>query len=177
MDLIGKVSGMPSHQSPDHGYSGMVKEPAIYVLTSPATPWVDWPYPGPHHTIDAALDAAGQADALVQYNVYKKVYDSQENVRHAVINALNVAVPQAYRRVAGGGVGVRNYRPTESPMAILTSLLRLYGRLTPTERTGMEARWSTPWNTSYLIETFFDGLEDCFVMTTSTTPPRIVLAI
>ena len=48
------------------------------------------------------LDAAVQADALVQYNAYKKVYDLQENVRRAVINALNVAVPQAYRRVAGG---------------------------------------------------------------------------
>ena len=106
----------------------MVEEPAIYALTSPATPWVDWPDPGPHRTIDAALDAAGQADALVQYNAYKKVYDFQENVRRAVINALNVAVPQAYRWVAGGGVGVRNYRPTDSPMAILASLCRLYGR-------------------------------------------------
>ena len=85
------------------------------------------------------MDAAGQADALVQYNAYKKVYDSQKNVRLAVINTLNVAVPHAYRRVAGGGVGVRNYRPTDSPMAILASLCRLYGRLTPTERTGMEA--------------------------------------
>ena len=122
LDLIGKLSGMPSHQFPDHGYSGMVKEPAIYALTSPTTPWVDWPNPGPHRTIDAALDAAGQADALVQYNAYKKVYASQENVRCAVINALNVAVPQAYRRMAGGGVGVRNYRPTDIPMAILASL-------------------------------------------------------
>ena len=100
----------------------MVKEPAIYALTSPATPWVDWPDPGTHRAINAALDAAGQADALVQYNTYKKVYDSQENVRRGFINALNVAVPQAYRRVAGGGVGVRNYRPTDSPMAILASM-------------------------------------------------------
>ena len=76
----------------------MVKEPEIYALTSPATPWVDWPDPGPHRTIDAALDAAGQEDALVQYNAYNKVYDSQENVCRAVINALNVAVPQAYQR-------------------------------------------------------------------------------
>ena len=73
----------------------MVEEPAIYALTSPATPWVDWPDPGPHRTIDAALDAASQADALVQYNAYKKVYDLQENVRRAFINALNVAVLQA----------------------------------------------------------------------------------
>ena len=109
LDLIVKLSVIPSHQSPDHGYSGMVEEPAIYALTSPSTPWVDWPDPGPHRTIDEALDAAFQADALVQYNAYKKVYDSQENVHRAVINALNVVVPQAYRRVAGGGVGVRNY--------------------------------------------------------------------
>ena len=35
----------------------------------------------------------------------------------------------------------------------------------------MEAQWSTPWNTSYPIETFFDRLEDCFVMVTSNQPP------
>ena len=74
LDQISKLSGMPSHQSPDHGYSGMVEEPAIYALTSPTTPWVDWPDPRPHRTIAVALDAAGQADALVQYNAYKKVY-------------------------------------------------------------------------------------------------------
>ena len=108
MDLLGKLSGMPSHQSPNHGYSGMVEEPTLYALTSPTTPWVDWPDPGPYRTIDASLDAAGQAGALVQYNANKKVYDSQGNVRRAVINALNVAVPQAYRQVAGGGVGLRN---------------------------------------------------------------------
>ena len=93
LDLIGNLSGMPSHQSPDQGYYGMVEEPAIYTLTSSTTPWVDWPDPGTHRTIDAALDAAGQADALVQYNTNKKVYNSQENVRRAFINALNVAVP------------------------------------------------------------------------------------
>ena len=129
LDLIDKLSGMPSHQSSDHGYSGI----AIYALTSPTTPWVDWPDPGPNRTIDAALDAAGQAEALVQYNAYKKVYDFQENVRRAVINALNAAVPQAYRRVAGRGVGVRNYRPTDIPTDILAGLHRMYGRLTPTE--------------------------------------------
>ena len=41
LGLIGKLSGMPSHQSPDHGYSGMVEEPEIYALTSPAPPWVN----------------------------------------------------------------------------------------------------------------------------------------
>ena len=102
LDLIGKLSGMPSHQSTDHGYSGMVEETAIYALTSPATPWVDWLDPGPHRTIDTSLDSAGQADALVQYNAYKKVYDLQENIRRAVINTLNVAVPQAYRRLSVG---------------------------------------------------------------------------
>ena len=66
---------------------------------------------------------------------------------------------------------MRNYRPTDIPMAILASLRRLYGRLTPTERPGMEAQWSTPWNTSYPIETFFDRLKDCFVMETRNHPP------
>ena len=102
-----------------------------------------------YRTIDAAFDAAVQVDALVQYNAYKKVYDSQDNVRRTVINALNVAVPQAYRQVTGGGVGVRNYRPTDSPMAILASLRRLYGRLTPHGENGHGSSMDHP--VEYLV--------------------------
>ena len=60
LDLICKLSGMPLHQFPDHGYSGMIEEPEIYALTSPATPWVNWPNPMLRPSCDGVLDPASR---------------------------------------------------------------------------------------------------------------------
>jgi hypothetical protein len=39
MDLEQKLETIPSHQSPEHGYAGMVMDPALYALRAPTTPW------------------------------------------------------------------------------------------------------------------------------------------
>jgi hypothetical protein len=39
-DLDDKLETIPAHQSPDHGFSGMVMAPEIYALHTP-TPWSD----------------------------------------------------------------------------------------------------------------------------------------
>ena len=46
-DLEQKLETIPSHQSPEFGYVGMVMPPEIYTLRT-TTPWNDWPDPGPH---------------------------------------------------------------------------------------------------------------------------------
>ena len=60
-------------------------------------PWTDFPDPGPHRMIDPAMNTAGQADLLVEYNYNKGVYDSEQNIKATVIMALNKAVPPEYR--------------------------------------------------------------------------------
>ena len=168
-DLVGKMSTVPSYQSMDEGYGGMVDDTAIYALRC-ATPWVAYPDPGPHRVIDPSNNTAGQADELVQYNFKYGVYESQENVKSAVIAGLNIAVPDAYKRVAGAGVGTRMYRTTDDPRDIISELRRLYGRLTPTEREAMDTKWNAPWNTSMPIEHYFKGLEEMFILSTKYPP-------
>ena len=46
-DFVGKMSTVPSYQSMDEGYGGMVNDTAIYARRC-ATPWVAYPDPGPH---------------------------------------------------------------------------------------------------------------------------------
>ena len=111
----------------------MVEEPTMFDLRC-KTPWVAWPDPGPHHVVDPSLNTVGQADALLQYNFKNGVYESNEHVKAAVIGGLNLAVPSAYRKVAGGGVGTRMYRTTDDPLERIKQLRQLYGQLRPMER-------------------------------------------
>ena len=93
-DLVEKLSSVPSYQSTDEGYGGMVEDQTIFALRC-KTSWVAWPDPGPHRVVDPSLNTAGQADALVQYNFKSGVYESNEHVKPAVIGGLNLAVPSA----------------------------------------------------------------------------------
>ena len=90
-----KLQTIPCHQAPEHGFLGMVMPPAIYALRSDA-PWEEWPDPGPHPA--AAETTAEQNNLHVVYEANKAVYDSQQNVRRAVTETLNAAVPNAFRK-------------------------------------------------------------------------------
>jgi hypothetical protein len=173
-DLVGKLSTTPSFQSMEEGYGGMVEDVLIYALRC-ATPWVPRTDPGPHRTINPENNTAGQADELVQYNFKKGVYDSQENVKAAVIAALNLSVPDAYKKVGGAGVGVRMYRTMDDPKEIIKGLRRLYGRLSPNERAAMDTKWSSPWNTASPVEHYFKGLEEMYILATKY-PPEFTMA-
>ena len=109
---------------------GFVASREEYALTG-ENPWNDYPDPGCHRTLGG--NAAQQRDSDVRYNFMANVYNSQENVRQAINNALTVAVPEMYRR-AQGQLGPAIYTPTEDPRAILLSLSRGYGKQTPTEK-------------------------------------------
>ena len=79
----------------------MVDDPTIFDLRCP-TVWVAWPDPGPDRVVDPAPNIAGQLDALVQCNFRSDVYESNKNVKTAVIGGLNLLAPSAYTGLTGG---------------------------------------------------------------------------
>ena len=64
------------------------------------------------------MNTAGQADLLVEYNYNKGVYDLEQNIKAAVIMALNKAVPPEYRQIPNA-VGTREFRITGAPLQII----------------------------------------------------------
>ena len=168
-DLIAKLGSLPSHQSREHGYIGMIMQPVLYARRSNAA-WQDFPDPGPHRTIDPQLNTAGQADVLVEWTYKKGVYDSEQNIKAAVIKGLNKAVPPEYRRMAND-VGTREFRITDSPLNIMNKLREVYGPLTPTERMNMENKWAEVWNPAVPIEACFKQLEDIYEQALAPPPP------
>ena len=166
--FVKKLASIPSNQSRDHGYSGMIEQKEVYALKC-NIPWQDAGDPGPHRKVDPQLNTAGQNDATVEYNFSKGVFDSEQNIRRAVIAQLNQAVPAAYRRNKGG-VGTREYRATDDPKEILDDLRKVYGKLTPTEKTTMENQWNAMWNPQTPVENYFERMEDVYMLAIAHPP-------
>ena len=96
VDLVDKLAIIPSQQSPDFGYAGMIEADKIYSLKT-KTPWKKWADPGPHRPISVAWTSDESKNHGMIYDAEKKVYDSQTHVNRAVINALNAADPRPYK--------------------------------------------------------------------------------
>ena len=149
VDLEDKLTTIPSEQSADWGYSGMVTIDEIYNLKTGGTQWTNWTDPGPHRATGGT--STKQRDNDTTYDAHKKVFDSEANVRRAINAALNIAVPRQYRGSAAT-VGARVYKPNECPKTILARLRDIYGRTTPAEKKANEALWSQNRNPADPIE-------------------------
>ena len=81
---------------------------------------------------------------------------SQINIRTAIINALNDAVPEGYK-TSGQLIGARVYRADDCPRTILDNLQLTYGQITPGEKMLNQQRFSKGWTTDQPIMHFFLG--------------------
>ena len=90
---------MPALSSVRYGYMGMVVTPEEHALTG-EMPFARFQYPGAHRTLGG--NASLQRDNDVQYNAAKNIFLSEANVQQTINAALNMAVPSAFRRAAGG---------------------------------------------------------------------------
>ena len=131
IDLVDKLTMIPSEQSVDFGYSGKVEADVVCALKT-SIPWVDWLNPGPHVTLADNLTDTQITNIQEEYKARKMVWDSQSNVNRAIIAGLNLALPRTYRRAVSGAVGTRYYRFTNDPKVIFQGLQDNYGQMTPT---------------------------------------------
>ena len=84
-----------------------------------------------HRTADGTLDGDAQRDAEVIFSANKKVYDSESNVRWAIIDELNAAVPRQYKRSGGTSISAKMFKANDCPRTILNNPRSCYGRLAP----------------------------------------------
>ena len=168
-----RLQGIPSYQSLRFGFRGFITPAAVYALTG-EQPWVDYQDPGWHRPLGG--NAAQQRDTDVRFTVASNIYNSQENVRQAYLKALNVAVPEAYRR-AQGDMSPATYSPTDDPRAILLNLQRRYGKRTPTEKEEAAIQWSRAWNPSDPIEQMFFDLEELYVQAVVAEVPYTMVQL
>ena len=93
-DLCDKLEAIPSHQSNDYGFRGMIESTEKYDLICPDKPWKVWPNPGNHRPLTVnvpalpggsitqrSLTREEQADAAITYDANHILYESEMNVR------------------------------------------------------------------------------------------------
>ena len=97
IDLVDKLTMIPSEEYVDFGYSGKVEADVVYALKINIS-WVDWQNPGPHVTLADNLTDTQIANIQEKYKARKMVWDIQSNVNRDIIYGLNLAVPRTYRR-------------------------------------------------------------------------------
>ena len=137
INLVEKLTMIPSKKSVDFVYSGKVEADVVYAFKS-SIPWVYWLNPGPHVMLAGNLTDTQITNIQEEYKARKIVWDSQSNINRDIIVGLNLAVPRTYQRAVAGAVGTRNCRFTDDPKVILQGLQDNYGQMTPTEKTKME---------------------------------------
>ncbi len=108
--------------------------------------------------------------ARIIYTAEKKVCNSEDNFKCAVIQALNLAVPHPYKHTGGQQIGAHVYHPTDCPKAIIDDLRTRYRTWKPAEKTAMQLKRNTPWNPNETIKQYFDHLVDCYVMALLNRP-------
>ena len=73
----------------------MIDQEEIYALTG-EPPWVNFPDLGFHRQADGLFDPVAQRDAGAIFKDNIMVFTSQQNVKGAINDALNEAVPKSY---------------------------------------------------------------------------------
>ena len=95
IDLVDKLTMIPSEQSVNFGYSWKIEVEVVYALKM-NIPWVDWKNPGPHVTLSDNLTNTKITNIQEEYKARKMVLDSQSNVNIAIIAGLNLDAPNTY---------------------------------------------------------------------------------
>ena len=116
------LAKIPSFQSQNHGYQGVVDAAEIYVLTRELA-WINFPNPGFHCQADGTLNQSAQRNVVAIVSVSIIVYTSKQNAKGAVNDALNEAVPKVYHHNPTV-IGVRELRPNDDPRKIIATLTR-----------------------------------------------------
>jgi hypothetical protein len=159
--LVRKLQQLPApHQSKRNGYAGKLLSAAQYALLD-AKAWIDWPYPGPHHTFPKGADRTTMEQAKTVWNANNDVYNSEQNVDRAVIAALDMAVPDDFK---SGGVAANGWSGNINARDIIANLKEKYGKPGPADKAKIEAIYMKPYNPSRPIESMFKELETARMM-------------
>ena len=75
-----RAQPIPSQQSEDHGYQGLIEAPTVYALTGSPS-WTMIMNPGPHRAVVANATGLEQRNSETIYNAAKGFYNSQQNVK------------------------------------------------------------------------------------------------
>ena len=99
IELIDKLTIIPSEQTADLGYSGLAEQDAVYALQTNVA-WANFINPGQVPPTDDAWTSKQSRTARNLHTAQKLCYDSESNVRRAINAALNAAIGRRELHIA-----------------------------------------------------------------------------
>ncbi len=161
LHLVRKLQQLPApHQSTRNGYAGKIMSVQQYSLLDTQA-WIDWPYPGPHHTFPDGADRNIMEQAKTVWTANSDVYNSEQNVDRAVIAALDTSIPDDFK---SGGMATNGWSGNINAREIIANLKDKYGTPGPADKAKIEAIYMKPYNPSRPIESMFKELETARMM-------------
>ena len=108
------------------------------------------------------------------YKAIHIVFGLEQNVQQAICNALNKAIPDAYKQKTNNGIGTVPYNVTDNPRDILNNLQLVHGQPTSEETEQMEENWRAGWQSSQPIKELFLQLEEVYITALIYVPPYTI---
>ena len=96
------------------------------------------------------------ADSLT-CNFQKRVSDSNENMKAAGLDGMNLAIPNAYKRVSQRRVVTRMYQTMDDLRGSIRGVCPLYVQLSPIERRNLDEKESAPWHIPMPMKQYVNG--------------------
>ncbi len=94
---------IPHPMYPQHGWAGMVQQPAIFALVN-ATPFVIPPNPGLYAVYHQFATPAAMKMINSQHKIDKNLYKTYTNIHRAVYKVLQASVLPQYQASATPGL-------------------------------------------------------------------------
>jgi hypothetical protein len=161
LHLVRKLQQLPApHQSTGNRYAGKIMSAQQYTLLDTQA-WIDWPYPGPHHTFPDGTNRAVMEQAKPVWTANSNVYNSEQNVDCAVIAALDTSIPDDFK---SGGVATNRWSGNINAREIIANLKDKYGTPGPADKAKIEAIYMKPYNPCRPIESMLKELETAQMM-------------
>eukprot|EP00804_Cyclotella_cryptica_P001830 CCRYP_018403-RA/>CCRYP_018403-RA protein AED:0.65 eAED:0.23 QI:0/0/0/1/1/1/2/0/799 len=172
---ITKAMAIANPAAPNMGYAGIFMNRGEYAMSAP-TPYVNPPNPGatPNYNV---VDNAGQLRFLndndraiikAQHAADLVVWSNHEIVQRVIKEALDRAIPEAYKPSLG--IGQRGFG-NRSVQDIFTDLYNRYGTVTPADIKNLTLLLYKEWNPSTPIEAFLLNIETQQVFATKAGRP------
>ena len=78
-------------------------------------------------------------------DVIEAIFDLKTNIRRAIIDALNLAMPREYKRTnTPNQIRVKIYKANDDPCRILGTLRYKYGTVQPSKKTRKDTLFNAP---------------------------------
>ncbi len=156
--IVDVMKQIPHPMYPQHGWAGMVLQPAIFALIN-ATPFAVPPNPGLYAVYHQFATPSAMKMIDSQHKIDKNLYKTYTNIHRAVYKVLQASVLPQYQ--ASATPGLTGWDASMSIIDIFAQLDATFGKPDAQAQLANDSNFRAPLPPTETPETLFRRLEEC----------------